>query len=68
MNITGLIIIIEEFLKTNNIIISLTLVEDLEKEASNKIVIERNFRERKDRITTINGFPYLNIDDEFSPK
>ena len=46
---------IENFLKSNNIIITLVLKEDLELETSNEIIIRRNFLSRKNKIQEING-------------
>lgn len=46
---------IEKFLKENNIIITLELVENLDLEFSEKIVIRRNFLNGKDKILQING-------------
>jgi len=57
---------IENFLKSNNIIISLTLKEDLELELSNEVTIRRNFLSRKNKIQEINGEYYNN--DEFPKK
>ena len=57
---------VENFLKSNNIIITLTLKEDLELELSNEITIRRNFLSRKNKIQEING-EYYNK-DEFPKK
>lgn len=46
---------IEQFLKNNNIIISLTLIEDINNESSREIVIERNFLTYKKKVQRING-------------
>ncbi len=46
---------IERFLTNNNIVISLTLKENLEAVRSREIVIRRNFLARTDRILEING-------------
>ena len=46
---------IERFLKNNNIIISMTLKEDLESDKSREIVVRRNFLSRSDKILEING-------------
>jgi len=59
---------VESFLKDNNVIISLTLVDNLEKDALKKVVIERNFLKGSEKIATINGESYLRINEEFSPK
>ncbi|MBB3123435.1 uncharacterized protein YydD (DUF2326 family) [Mesoflavibacter sabulilitoris] len=47
--------IIENFLKNNNIIITLILKEDLDVDNSREITIRRNFLTRKDKIQEING-------------
>ena len=57
---------IENFLKNNNIIITLVLKEDLELVLSNEITIRRNFLLRKNKIQEINGDYYNN--DEFPKK
>ncbi len=51
---------IEDYLKQNNIIISLTLKDDLDITSSPEIVIQRNFLSRKDKIQTINGEKFNN--------
>lgn len=53
---------IEKFLKQNNVIITLTLKEDLEDELSDEICIKRNFLSRKHKILEINGESYGNKD------
>jgi len=45
---------VEEYLKNNNIIIRLTLVEDLNKLDVGNLVIEKNFLKRKEKIQKIN--------------
>jgi len=57
---------IKNFLKNNNIIITLVLKEDLELVLSNEITIRRNFLLRKNKIQEINGEYYNN--DEFPKK
>ncbi|STD59302.1 hypothetical protein [Empedobacter falsenii] len=57
---------IESFLKENNIIIVLTLIENIEDSKSRKIIIERNFLNYKNKIQKINGESLSN--DEFSTK
>ena len=47
--------VIENFLKNNNIIITLVLKQDLDVENSREITIRRNFLTRKDKIQEING-------------
>jgi len=47
--------VIENFLKNNNIIITLILKQDLDVENSREITIRRNFLTRKDKIQEING-------------
>jgi uncharacterized protein YydD (DUF2326 family) len=46
--------LVEQFLKENNIIIRLTLIEEIDKENSPKLVIEKNFLKRKEKIQKIN--------------
>ena len=46
---------VENFLKSNNIIITLTLIEDIEDETSRQLIISRNFLANKAKIQTING-------------
>ncbi len=53
---------VEQFLKGNNIIITLTLVEDIEDAHSKEIEIRRNFLTYSKKIQTINGVPYKNED------
>ncbi len=57
---------IEEFLKGNNIIVTLTLTEDIENDDSEVIVIRRNFLAYKKKIQEINGEKYPN--DSFGTK
>lgn len=58
--------IVESFLKENNIIITLTLIDDIDDENAKKIVIQRNFLKYGEKIQTINGEKYSNPD--FSKK
>lgn len=58
--------VVESFLKSNNIIISLTLKADLDDDLSEEILIEKNFLLRKDKVQRINGETLKN--DEFSKK
>lgn len=53
---------IENFLKENNIIITLNIIEDINDKYSKKIEIQRNFLKYKDKIKTINKEPYTNTD------
>jgi len=46
---------IENFLKNNNIIISLIIKEDLDIETSDEIIIRRNFLSHRNKIQEING-------------
>jgi len=46
---------IERFLTENNIVITMTLKEDLESAESEEIVVRRNFLKRPDKILEING-------------
>jgi len=55
---------IETFLKDNNVLITLTLQEDIENDNSRKIIIEKNFLSYKKKIQKINGEHYSN--DNFS--
>ena len=55
---------VENFLKKNNIIIKLILVNDINNLSSSEIVIEKNFLSRKNKIQKINGIKKK--DDEFS--
>ena len=57
---------IEQFLKENNIIITLVLTEDLSDDSAKNIVIRRNFLARKDKLQEINGENYKN--QEFQRK
>lgn len=58
--------VIENFLKNNNIVITLILKEDLNYENSREITIRRNFLTRKDKIQEINGEQFN--DDNFKLK
>jgi uncharacterized protein YydD (DUF2326 family) len=57
---------VEAFLKENNILITLTLIEDIDDDMSKQIVIQRNFLANSKKIQTINGEKTTN--DEFSKK
>ena len=57
---------VEKFLKENNIIITLTLIENIDDEYSEEIVVSRNFLSYKNKIQSINGVSYG--DKEFSKK
>jgi len=46
---------IEKFLKENNVVVTLTLVDDLDSDFSRKVVVQRNFLSRKNKIQMING-------------
>ncbi|KAA6322612.1 hypothetical protein EZS27_027861 [termite gut metagenome] len=52
---------VENFLKQNNIIITLSLVDDLDNPLT-EICIRRNFLSRKDKIVEINGESFANKD------
>lgn len=56
--------VIETFLKDNNIIITLTLIEDIDDESSSTIEISKNFLLYSNKIQTINGEKYSY--DDFS--
>ena len=49
---------VEGFLKSHNIIITLTLKKDLDIPSSTEIEIKRNFLSRQDKLLTINGDEY----------
>lgn len=53
---------IESFLKENNIVITLTLIEDIENESSSRVVIRRNFGKYSDKIQEIDGEKYSDAD------
>jgi uncharacterized protein YydD (DUF2326 family) len=53
---------IEQFLKESNILIVLTLVEDIDNPYSKEVVIERNFLSYKNKIQKINGETLSNDD------
>jgi uncharacterized protein YydD (DUF2326 family) len=53
--------VVERFLKENNILIKLILIANIDDDLSEKVVIERNFLNRKDKIQRIN-------DEEFKSK
>jgi len=53
---------IENFLKENNIVTTIHLVEDLFEESSNEITIRKNFLNYSDKIQEINGEYYNNKD------
>lgn len=55
---------IESFLKHNNILITLVLIEDLENLNSKTVTIQRNFLSYRNKIQKINGVTYNN--DDFS--
>jgi uncharacterized protein YydD (DUF2326 family) len=54
---------IEQFLKENNILITLILTQDMNDDSSKKIVIERNFLSYKQKVQRVNGESLSN--DEF---
>jgi uncharacterized protein YydD (DUF2326 family) len=56
--------LVEEFLITNKILITLVLKKDLSIEASEEVIIERNFLNRKERVITINGIKVQSEDFE----
>lgn len=57
---------IKNFLTENNIVISLTLCDDINDELSNRLVIRRNFLNYTKKIQTIDGIKYA--DKEFTEK
>ncbi len=50
---------IKDFLKKNNIVVVLTLKEDIDNKSSKEIIIRRNFLSHKNRMLEINGHSYL---------
>lgn len=56
--------LVKEFLQNNNIVITLTLVEDLQDENSKQVVIVRNFLTGRNAIRLINGEPVKDKDFE----
>ena len=49
---------VKEFLVKENVVIKLVLVEDLENKHSKEIIIERNFKDKKDAMQKINNIKY----------
>jgi len=47
--------VVENFLKNNNVIITITLVENIDDDGSRQIEIRRNFLKHKNKIQEING-------------
>ncbi len=61
--------IIESFLKDNNIIISLILVDNLdEKKEQKRLILERNFLNGSEKISRINNKQYNKIKEEYAPE
>lgn len=58
-------VLVKDFLKNKNVIITLVLKDDLEIESSREIIIERNFLARNKILRRINGQSL--IEDEFEP-
>jgi uncharacterized protein YydD (DUF2326 family) len=58
-------VLVKDFLKNNEVLITLVLKEDLEIESSQEITIERNFLARNKILRRINGQSL--IQDEFEP-
>jgi len=56
--------LVKDFLVAEEVLIALTLVEDLLDETSDEVIIERNFLPRKKNIRRINGKPILEKDFE----
>lgn len=56
--------LVKDFLVAEEVLITLTLVEDLLDETSDEVIIERNFLPRKKSIRRINGNPILEKDFE----
>lgn len=59
-------LVVEKFLKENNILITLTLVENIDDEKSPELVIQRNFLSYGEKVQTINGQKCTN--PEFSQR
>lgn len=57
---------IEDFLLNNNIVITLTLSDDLASESAAEIQIRRNFLKRRDKVLELNGETVMS--KEFAPK
>ncbi len=58
---------VENFLKENDIIIEIELVDDLEDKTSENVLIRRNFLQRSKKIQTVNGENITN-NNEFDKK
>ncbi len=56
--------LVKDFLINEEVLITLTLVEDLNDDASKVVLIERNFLSRKKSVRKINGKPILEKDFE----
>lgn len=56
--------LVKDFLVENKVIVSLLLKEDLSQEASQEVLIERNFLLRKDKIQRIDGQNKRNYDED----
>lgn len=57
---------VENFLKQEDVLITLTLIENMEDSFSRTLKIERNFKKGKEKIQKINGIDYKNT--EFASK
>ncbi len=55
--------LVKDFLLEEKVLVSLTLTDDLSREASREVLIERNFLSRKEKIQRIDGID--KSDDEF---
>lgn len=58
--------LVEKFLKENNIIVTLTVIDDFDKKSSRAFVIKRNFLMRNQKVQEIDGIKYN--DDDFDLK
>ncbi|MCK4663682.1 MAG: DUF2326 domain-containing protein [Bacteroidales bacterium] len=56
---------VEQFLINNNVEISLCLISSLDDSNAKKIILKRNFLQRKQKIASINGENYPNIRKEY---
>jgi uncharacterized protein YydD (DUF2326 family) len=60
--------LVEKFLKEESVVITLTLVEDIEDESAETVVIRRNFLLRNRKIQEINGQNYNDTDFDMALK
>lgn len=60
--------LVENFLKDNNIIITLEIIEDIEDDKSTRFTIKRNFLSRNKKIQEIDGVKYNDADFDLKLK